>query len=157
MIASPFKGLQLSEVLVCEFFAAFSRFEYTLKEAGFVRPNQQYAEVAWWTFAEKASEFLHVEPESKLAQALLDLTLEPPQVQISKSQWMQVQLHGNSQIEKAIDAVTRVRNNLFHGGKHTPHSPSGRDEKLVRASLAVLYACLEQNSILRNTYEQNVF
>lgn len=156
-IVSPFEGLQFSKSLACEFFAVFSRFEFTLKESGFIRQNQQRAEPAWWSFAESVSGYLCLEQNSELCDAVEYLTTEIPQVQISKGEWSPIPLHGKNQIEKSIDSITRVRNNLFHGGKHTPHSPPGRDEKLVRASLAVLYACLEQNDVLRNNYEQNMF
>ncbi|MEZ5463918.1 MAG: hypothetical protein R3F22_01565 [Lysobacteraceae bacterium] len=156
-IASPFEGLHLPEALVCEFFAVFSRFEFTLKESGHTRENRVPLEPAWWPFAEKVDSYLAVQPGSDLANAIDYLTTDIPQVQIRKDNWEARPLHGATKVERAIDAVTRVRNNLFHGGKHTPHSPAGRDEKLIRAALSVLYACLEQNDNLRNTYEQNVF
>ena len=82
---------------------------------------------------------------------------EPPLVQTAKDQWTVKNLHGGTPIEQAIDAIRRVRNNLFHGGKHTPHSPPGRDARLLRSSLMLLYACLEQDGNLRDTFEQNVF
>jgi hypothetical protein len=50
-------------------------------------------------------------------------------------------LEGANDGERAIEAAKRVRNNLFHGGKHI-HSKPGRDEKLVRCSLTILQACL---------------
>lgn len=156
-IVSPFEGLQLPESLACEFFAVFSRFEFTLKESGFIRKDQQRVEPAWWSFAERVSGYLCIKPNSELWEAVQYLTSEIPQVQISQDEWSPIPLHGKTQIENSIDAVIRVRNNLFHGGKHTPHSPPGRDEKLVCSSLAVLYACLEQNDKLRQIYEQNVF
>lgn len=154
-IASPFEGLQFPASLACEFFAVFSRFEFTLKECGFERRGKKRVEPAWWKFAEYASCFLQVQSDPELTRALHDLRSPPPQVQVTKDEWEATPLHGKTEIEKALDAVTRVRNNLFHGGKHTPHSPPGRDEKLVRASLTLLYACLEQNTCLRDIYEQH--
>lgn len=156
-IASPFDGLQLPAALACEFFAVFSRFEFMLKESGFIRENRTPVEPAWRSFGESASEFVSVQENSALARAIHYLVTEIPQVQVTKDSWEAIALHGESDVARAIDAVTRVRNNLFHGGKHTPHSPPGRDEELVRTSLCVLYACLEQNDGLRTTYEQNVF
>jgi hypothetical protein len=155
-IASPFEGFQIPAELVCEFFAVFSRFEFTLKENGFIQTRNGHAEPSWRCFSAAVSKSLRVETDSALEQALAYLVNEPPQIQISKEQWHPISLHGATAIEQAIDAVTRARNNLFHGGKHTPHSPPGRDEKLVRSSLTVLYACLEQDATLRSTYEQNV-
>lgn len=155
-IASPFKGLQLSEQLVCEFFAVFSRFEFVLKENNYIRENVRPIEPAWWKFGIFASSYLEVE-NAELVAAIDYLTSNIPLIQLDKREWVPKQLHGNNQIEQAIEAITRVRNNLFHGGKHTPHSPTGRDEALIKASLCVLYECLKQNDELRNTYEQNEF
>jgi hypothetical protein len=60
-------------------------------------------------------------------------------------------------VAKFFDAICRVRNNLFHGGKHTPHSPEGRDEKLVWCALTVLVAYLEQDDEMRDNFEQTDF
>lgn len=156
-IASPFQGLHLSPEVVCEFFAVFSRFEFTLKESGFIRTSRGYAEPAWKDFSAALAKSFQSPVGSAQAKAIEFLVNEPPMVQVSKDDWKYKSLYGETPIEQALDAVTRVRNNLFHGGKHTPHSPPGRDEQLVRSSLAVLYACLEQDESLRSTYEQNVF
>lgn len=144
MIApSPFDSLQLPRGLVCEFFAVFSRFEFALKKSGFVYVNR-YGRAApnWDDFASAVS--LQVVPGSDLSQAVDFLNHEPPQVQTSAHEWKYLKLRGVPPIATALDATQRVRNNLFHGGKHTPHSPPGRDEKLVRAALTVLLACVEQ-------------
>jgi hypothetical protein len=156
-IASPFDGLDLPQALACEFFAVFSRFEFTLKESGFIRTNRGYAEPAWRDFSSSIKKSLQVDVGSDLESAIAYLVDKPPFVQTAKDQWTAKDLHGATSIEQALDATTRIRNNLFHGGKHTPHSPHGRDERLIRSSLKLLYACLEQNGNLRNTYEQNVF
>ncbi|WP_145930967.1 hypothetical protein [Immundisolibacter cernigliae] len=156
-IASPFEGLQLSQELVCEFFAVFSRFEFALKDSGFIRAHKGHAEPAWRDFSASIAATFSVTARSPLDSAIAFLLGEPPMVQVSRCDWEHKRLHGNTDTERALDAVIRVRNNLFHGGKYTPHSPPGRDEALVRASLAVLYACLEQDESLRNTYEQNFF
>jgi hypothetical protein len=107
-----------------------------LKESGFIRINCKTVEPAWRKFGEFASKYLSVQPNSELAQAIDYLVTYIPEVQISKDNWKPIALHGGTKTEQAIDAVARVRNNLFHGGKHTPHSPLGRDEMLIRMSFA---------------------
>jgi hypothetical protein len=156
-IASPFDGLQIPGELVCEFFAAFSRFEFTLKETGFLRVVNGRAMPAWRQFGTSVSNSLSVAAGSDLELAVRYLANEPPQVQIGRENWTNAPLHGKTQVAQALDAVNRVRNNLFHGGKHTPHSPPGRDERLIRAALTLLYECLAQDDSLRNVYEQNQF
>ncbi|WP_148296191.1 hypothetical protein [Methylophilus sp. OH31] len=147
----PFDSLQMPRELACEFFAVFSRFEYALKVSGFLYVNR-YGRAApdWDSFA--AAAILQPVPNSALAQAMDFLNREPPEVQTSAHNWQPVPLRGATPIATVLDAAQRVRHNLFHGGKHSPHSPPGRDEALVRAALEVLFGCLSQNNNLRAAY-----
>jgi hypothetical protein len=156
-ILSPFAGLHLDRELVCEFFAVFSRFEFSLKETGNCREIRGLVEPAWWGYAEKVAELVTVEPGSPLEEAISYLCDEPPLFQLSAHRWGHRALHGICRFEQAIDAAKQVRNNLFHGGKHTQHSPSGRDNRLVKSSLTILYACLEADAEIRDVYIQNQF
>jgi len=155
-IASPFDGLAISCDLACEFFAVFSRFEFALKECGFVYVNREGRAVPDWRgYRDRAATLLRIQDDAVLVEAVAYLNDEPPQVQVGAQSWSDTSaLRGTAPAGTALDATQRVRNNLFHGGKHSPHSPPGRDEKLVRAGLAVLYACLTQDDNLRREYEQ---
>lgn len=156
-IPSPFEGLDIDRDIVCEFFATFSRIEFALKEIGYVRNERGIVSPAWWGFAEDMNGKVIVEPNSELANAINCLCEEPPMVQVSAHNWQPAELHGQSLLEKAIDATCRVRHNLFHGGKHTPHSPPGRDRKLVTSALCVLLACVGSCERLYEVYVQNRF
>lgn len=152
-INSPDAGLRISPTLVCEFFATFSRFEYALKECDFVMFRRGFIEPDWHGFGEHAADFA-VEQGSELDAAISYLTESAPKVQTAKMDWQSKDLHGRTPMAQAIAASCRVRNNLFHGGKHTRHSPDGHDQRLVECALAVLNACLEQNDRLREIFEQ---
>lgn len=155
MVASSlFASLQIPQSLACEFFAVFSRFEFALKESGYFYVHRGRASPDWRTFAATIAETLNVTPDSELSEAIDFLNAEPPQVQVSAHDWQAVALFGTTPIAMALDAAQRVRHNLFHGGKHSPHSPPGRDERLVRAALAVLLACLAQDPALSAAYDQ---
>ena len=155
MGASPsFASLKMPESLACEFFAVFSRFEFALKESGYFYVHRSRASPDWRTFAAATAKTLNITSSSKLSDAIDFLNAEPPQVQVSAHDWQAVPLSGSAPIATAIDAAQRVRHNLFHGGKHSAHSPPGRDEQLVRAALEVLLACLAQDSALSAAYEQ---
>ena len=156
-IPSPFEGTGLDPELVCEFFAVFSRFEFALKELGCVRIEREVIQPAWWKFGEKAARDLAIELESELAAAMQTLCEEPPKIQTGAQAWEPRALHGEADIEQAMDAVVRVRNNLFHGGKHTPHASPERNNRLIKASLQLLYGCLQQDRELYETYVQNEF
>ena len=71
--------------------------------------------------------------------------------------WLAAPLRGKTDIERALDAIQRVRNNLFHGGKHTCQSAPERDEGLVRAALVVLHACRSVGGNFNDIYEQTEF
>ncbi|MDH1530444.1 hypothetical protein [Pseudomonas mosselii] len=156
-IPSPFDGLHLDRELICEFFAVFSRFEFALKESDFVRESKELIEPAWRRYGEYVAKVLTVERGSSVDEAIKYLCTEPPLIQVGAQRWAHRPLHGNSEVEQALDAAKQVRNNLFHGGKHTPHSPPGRDNKLVESSLVVLYACLAVDHKMRAVYSQNQF
>lgn len=154
---SPFDGLRIPRDLVCEFFATFARFEFTIKEVGLRKQSGRRAEPDWWAFATSASGAMRLEQGSPLDAAIGRLIGEPPMVQLRDGQWARDPLRGTTPIEQAFDAVSRVRNNLFHGGKHTPHSPDGRDEGLVRDALLVLTSYFEFDDNFRAVFEQTEF
>lgn len=156
-IPSPFEGLDIDCETVCEFFAVFSRLEFALKDLGYVQYRYNRVSPSWRCFAKEVKNKVEIESGSKLEEAVNYLCGEPPKVQTDAQVWEQRNLHGCSKFEKAIDASVRVRNNLFHGGKHTPHSPPGRDQKLVESALVVLYACIKACPKLYEVYVQNQF
>jgi hypothetical protein len=150
--SSPLESLRISQDLVCRFFAVFSRFEYAMKAAGFVHTNRFGRAMPDWE-AFSASISLVVPSTSDLHQAIEFLVSEPPMVQTGANEWASAPLRGASPAAMALDAVQRVRNNLFHGGKYAPHSPPGRDELLVRSALAVLDACVAQHHGVGSVYQ----
>jgi hypothetical protein len=85
---------------------------------------------------------------------------ERPLVQREKdhhSGWepMSFRTKKESRIVKAMEAAKQVRNNLFHGGKDTPHGDRERNKKLIEASLCVLNTCIEKNSEIKAIYYSN--
>jgi len=153
---SPLDGLQMPHELACEFFAVFSRFEFALKDCNYFYVNRfGRAAPDWDGYYAHANATFKVDHDATLADAIHYLNNEPPWVQTAPAGWdKNFPLRGPAPIGTALDAATRVRNNLYHGGKHAPHSPPGRDEKLVRSALYLLNACLGQDDALRGAYEQ---
>tara|TARA_B100000700_G_C14600711_1_gene648937 strand:+ start:148 stop:624 length:477 start_codon:yes stop_codon:yes gene_type:complete len=156
-IPSPFEGLDIDRETVCEFFATFSRVEFSLKEMGYSRNVRGVISPAWRRFAEDMSQKVQVEADSPLGESIRYLCAEPPMVQVDAKVWQQQDLYGQTRFEQAIDAACRVRHNLFHGGKHTPHSPPGRDQKLATSALCVLIACINSDEELYDVYVHNRF
>jgi len=156
-IPSPFQGLDIDRNTVCDFFATFSRVEFSLKEMGYTRNVRGVISPAWRSFAKDMNQKVQVEVDSDLGEAIRYLCAEPPMLQVAAQNWQQQELYGQTRLEQAIDAACRVRHNLFHGGKHTPHSPPGRDQKLVVSALSVLLACVNSDEELYDVYVQNRF
>lgn len=152
MLPDPFSLIAIPKDLACEFFAVFSRFEFALKEGGFVK-GEGRASPDWQRFAREVV----LEADGPVAVSLGYLIAYPPQIQTPNLKWKSLALQGKTDRAKALESIQRVRNNLFHGGKHPPMSAPGRDAELVTASLAVLYAVLEQNEQLRSDYETVLF
>lgn len=157
---TPLHRIRIPPELVLEFFAIFSRLEYCLKELGFVRPGPGgRAECDWYAFEawiEDTYRESDIEADDEVHSAIAYLTSEPPMVQMyndGATTWASVDLPGPTHIAKAFESSRRVRNNLFHGGKHSPHSPPGRDERLVTSSLALFRSCIEHNETVKGVFE----
>ena len=155
---SPIDGLEIERELVCEFFAIFSRFEYAMKATQYCRDEGGRAAPAWKALANKLGGGIEGELQNHPARELIDYLLnEPPQVQKfvnGKIEFQAAELSGVNLGGKAIDGARRVRNNLFHGGKHTQHSAPERDTKLIKAAMAVLDTCLAIDPDLKSEFEQ---
>lgn len=144
-LRDPFEDLAVPRELVMDFFGCFCRCEYAMKETSYRREEHGgWAAPAWQRLANDAGGWLAVTPGSALEAAIHTLISEPPLLQSFSGGWLAAPLRGASPVANAIDAAQRVRNNLFHGGKHTPEARPGRDEELVRAALTLLRELVEQ-------------
>lgn len=103
--------------LTCfEFFYWFSRFEFALKEGGYVKRGPYDAALPDWNkFRDKFSTAYAVSQEARL------LLADPPQQQTFEDghcKWEKTDLsREQSDLGKVILIIKTIRNNLFHGGK----------------------------------------
>jgi len=114
--------------LAKEFFVIFSRFEYALKQAGFVRGNN-HVQPDWNRFAEQYGEVFRNRAQNNqlVREAMSYFCQAPPRKQVLRDgqlKWEDTQ--EDRQIQKGGQEPTllwltimvrRVRNNLFHGSK----------------------------------------
>ena len=132
--------------LAFEFFYGFSRFEFCLKENGFLGNDKpgNAAEPGWIAFVERYSGTYTLSPEAG------DLLAAPPSKQVvgeSRAlEWRGLRFgEGESDLAKVVRVVKTVRNNLFHGGKHGDagwDNPE-RTRALITNSQAVLGTLVE--------------
>ncbi len=135
--------------LICEIFVTFSRMEFALKETGYASGGGNRVSVNWCKFAEENSEFFNsrLGSDEKFKSAVEYLRSKPPKKQVLEEGTLGfIEQDGNNnqtEAQKTIRMVRRVRNNLFHGGKYLigGEKDRERDRKLVRHSLIILKHC----------------
>ncbi len=153
--------------IVLQCFVTFSRFEYALKRAGFVKcDSHNNASADWRRFArERLDARLADMTDTEFAKARSYLLREPPQKQIFVKSEEIMRWQKNSQQLREGDAeyllrlVKDVRNNLFHGGKYPP--PDGpvsdqalRNGQLLQACLTILEKCRSLDPGVNRFFEE---
>ena len=123
------------------FFYRFSRFEFALKENGFLKNTKRgaRAEPNWDRFVSDRSDGYRASSE---AQELIE---QAPRQQVVEANcgigWADVNLDGcRTDLERVARLVRTVRNNLFHGGKHgdAGWDDPKRSARLLRLSIDIL-------------------
>jgi hypothetical protein len=112
------------------FIATFLRFEFALKEAGYL-PETGNAEVVWHRVTKdlQASKFFEQVSGSGRAITILK---KPPKKQISRDGYLDFKpMAPLRNIDELFVAVRRVRNNFLHGGKSGDPEGDERNRKLV--------------------------
>ena len=128
-----------------DFFCVFSRFEYALKKANYLRASNRRAKPDWHKFIQ-ASDDPQLFNQLRTNDHVRYLIDNPPWKQIvanGKLDWEDGEKPVDS-LAKLIKAVVQVRNNLFHGGKSPTRPIQGteRDEMLLQGALVVFRALL---------------
>jgi|SRR5208283_1038755 len=141
-----------------KFFAFFGRFECALKKVGCLKSAEKgaRAEAGWDKFAKSLGERFYGEvQESGKANLFWE---NPPKKQIvgrgGSLGWKSIPV---KDVETLFDAVRRVRNNLFHGGKYP--EPNGgvipdpaRDAKLLSQAREVLEMALKKSAKVQRAF-----
>lgn len=136
-------------------FALFCRFEFALKEQGFITGDEgQTAWPDWHRFEREA--VLAGLPRVLAGDAdVRELLTHPPMKQIVHNgapQWTQTFRLPLDTVHELLSAARAVRNTLFHGGKP---GDEVRDDVLCRAAKKVLLACLDRHDGLRKSFNGN--
>lgn len=159
-------NITIDRDLLLEFFLTFAAFEFALKNSGLRRKGRQIvqgvtniAEPDWVGFALQLHDTFNPETNPRLRQACNHLLDNPPYCEVisgNRLLWdMVAESEQLSEIERLLNYVRRVRNNLFHGGKFTSLSVSdlGRNASLIEDSLVILKECLRLSGTVRAEYE----
>lgn len=145
----------LSEVL--NFFLIFSRFEYALKRCSrYLGGNKNNPKADWETFGKDVAKKFNEHACQELEYAKQYLRENPPKKLCKNSEgqldWC-IPKENLTEIQLLINAVKRIRNNLFHGDKRisSPEDPS-RNYELMKHSITVLKYLLYSSDEVRSHY-----
>ena len=140
--------ISIEKELLLEFLMKFSRFEFALKHAGYVRGDGNCVEPDWKRFSADIDNLFNKDNTPMLARACEYFLINPPyhQVLISGALGWSGCLprKANTETELLIDLVKRVRDNICHGGEYNErlHKESALSEAFLRGSLLIIDECL---------------
>lgn len=134
------------------FFLFFSRFEYALKRAGFVAEVGD-AKADWTRYAQQRPHLIANARDARFRGAVALLEQQTPKKQVlidGQLDWRGDRYDGEFTLDRIFTLVRRIRNNLFHGGKFPSGEQSAieRDRNLIRAGIAIMQMCLEDDNQL---------
>lgn len=154
---------------IFEFFVVFSRFEFALKERGYIKRKEEgkNAEPDWDAFLKiNKDNFIVTEdcsvsfqylttPETAPNRQKLFYTTESGE-EVIKTNWSEQKIDINTpDLKKVIDSIKLVRNNLFHGGKYGDKSwcDFTRTSNLLRHSISMLFVLKELDEYISAYFE----
>jgi hypothetical protein len=147
-------GLPPEETLL--FFATFARFEFAMKQCGYIQRTND-GDVAMACRKKLAAalpeSFLQSVQDAQIAPVLIELPPKNLFVQDNAQPQFGDQPLAPTTTVELLDAVWRVRNNLFHGNKMYP-TDRERDAALMGNALAVLHAIMQQNQNLSSAFHE---
>ncbi|MDD5759088.1 MAG: hypothetical protein PHI06_08390 [Desulfobulbaceae bacterium] len=154
-------ALSIDHGLVLEFFAFFSRFEYSLKRSRFLKPRRK-AEADWDKYANSIKgQFKKIENPA-FQDAIDFLKRNPPKTQIIEENelgWHDtLQGSGEHHERYILRLIATIRNNLFHGGKFPlpvgPIEDTARNQRLLQSGITILKQCLALSGSVGSIFEE---
>jgi hypothetical protein len=135
------------QALVLEFTFRFSRFEFALKEADYLKSKKlgAKAEASWDAFVKRWEKDYKI---SVTGRALLEANPEVQKVGHEAVVFVKVGFaEDTSELKIVCELARRVRNNLFHGGKPLGWDDQDRMQTLLTLVIALLGELAEFSGI----------
>lgn len=153
------ENTQIDPGLLFDFFLVFSRTEYALKNGGFSKGNERRVDPDWDGFSASIKDVFVKDKSNELSDAFDYILKNPPKKQVLRQNnldWDKNIPNGNlTDIEKVLNLVRRIRNNLFHGGKHNDAN-TDHNKLLLKSSLAIIRECVLLNPSVKNAYDEAI-
>lgn len=150
---------QIEQELAYKFFVIFSRFECTAKVWGYTAPSPNgQIKIDRGCIAQKVKDnFDELLKQDKDLQEAIDFySAHPPKkqtLQNNKVIFMPV-CDSAPIVLRLLNAVGRVRNNLFHGGKGFDDTDEERSEKLVEYGATIMLAIVQCDENLNSYFHE---
>ena len=173
-----YKNINVSKDILLDFFVTFSRFEFSLKAAGYRKktPLKEFKNDAkksqkillfdisadWDTYAQDISHHFNTSRPEKIQKAVEFFTLNPifTEVMIGddlgwSSSSKYYKYYDSEIIRWIIPMIKRIRNNLFHGGNFNKEfqQTSEMIELFLQHSLIILEYCLTLELKVKDNFE----
>lgn len=140
--------------LIFEFFMVYSRFEFALKQSGYLRQDRDYVSPDWKTFSITIEDMFDPHKSAELLEAYRYYLSQPPKRQVIKDNRLSLKdnIKGKNETDFCwvIRSIGIARNNLFHGGKF-PWDQI-RDVSLLSSGLFILYECVALDKRVENFF-----
>ena len=146
--------------LAFDFFKLFARYEFALKDAGYINPGRNdKPNPDWDRFANEIGVALFKADETPVRTSIDYILNSPPNRQVvidGIAQWREVPNTEKSPLALFVH-IRRVRNNLFHGAKFngTWFDPE-RSKQLIECAIIILSHCISLNPEIKQRIEQKV-
>ncbi len=165
-------NISVKPELLFTFFLNYARFEYALKVSGFVKGGHIFdkelksASPDWGKYANSIKNSFDKDTSTDLREAVDYIWENPPWEEVVTAEGKllfssPVYDSNKFDINVLLRFVRRVRNNLFHGGKHVHGAVANdrnteRNEILFKSSLIILDACLKLSPDVKSAYDNGI-
>lgn len=144
------------ENLGFKFFKIFSRLEYALKYNGKIQQNTSEVKPNWHYFNTTLNAIIDSEQDTVVKEAIEFISNNPPNKQcVENGQLIWKQTHEGQRVNASvlITFITRVRNNLFHGGKYGTWYEKERASGLLENCITILNYLINHDSDIKEAYD----
>lgn len=143
--------------LCSDFLVLFSRFEYALKEEGFLQTGTD-AKASIQSYIQSIATIFNQNSSDDLRAAVNFILNDPPRKQIRSNdnlEWIVEFKEGAVEIQ-LLEYTRRIRNSLLHGAKfYGQIEANSRNWRLISSAMVIIEHWINLNQNLKNRFQLN--
>lgn len=152
------------KVIVYDFFITYSRIEFALKNAGYVKSDKwDNAIPDWQKFAEEMNNSFQLLLSNKTNTFLFEssdfMFNNPPKhlkFKLDNLTWERGKENNDRSLYGLLTIIKNVRNNLFHGSKRLQFKEYSKDYSLILSSIVILNQCVNLDSRVKQLFLEDI-